>query len=283
MKKLYLAIFICFLLCLSGCGRAETFFESVKGSDTEVTEAAEAESTPQDTSLDEEPEVVGYEAEADEVARISADEAETKPPVNEDADGDEDNEYVSPIDFYELWDQNEEIIAWLSIPGTNISYPVCQHYEDDAYYLKHNSKGKWDINGALFTENKYNLQDFSDPVNVIYGHNMKSGKMFGYLEETYRDGFDGRDEAIVYLPNKEIHYKLFAAIPVSNKHLLAGKNLYKEYPFEVFAHNLLATKSLEAVIDRSVEVEYGDQLLILSTCMGNKPDQRYIVIGKKVD
>lgn len=238
---------------------------------------------------DEEPDVVGYEAEEDGVARIEAGEAETLPPM---ADGevqgggssgdDERDEYISPIDFNQLWEQNEEIIAWLSVPGTNISYPVCEHREDDAYYLKHNSSGRWDINGALFTEAEYNLPDFSEPVTVVYGHNMKSGKMFGYLQETFRDGFDGRDEAIVYLPDEEIHYQLFAALPVGSGHLLAGRNLYNEVAFAGFVKDIQHSKSLEAVVDKSVKVEAGDQLLIMSTCVGGDADHRYIVVGKKV-
>lgn len=130
---------------------------------------------------------------------------------------------AAPPDFKELKAQNPDIYAWLYIPGTDINYPVCQS-TNDVYYLTHNTQGQLDANGALYTESKYNTRTFQDAVTVIYGHNMRSGKMFGFLEETFREGFTGRSEAIVYLPAigntppREQHYELFAALPVGSSH-----------------------------------------------------------------
>ena len=35
----------------------------------------------------------------------------------------EEETYVSPIDFKILWEQNEDVAAWIQIPGTQINYP----------------------------------------------------------------------------------------------------------------------------------------------------------------
>ena len=94
---------------------------------------------------------------------------------------------ASAPDFRALKAQNPDIYAWLYIPGTDINYPVCQS-TNDVYYLTHNTQGGLDANGALYTESAYNGKGFTDPVTVIYGHNMRSGKMFGNLEETFCRG-----------------------------------------------------------------------------------------------
>lgn len=229
----------------------------------------------------------GHDAEPDDVAKIEKHVAEETPPQAKQTQGQSEEsekpKYISPIDFEALRKDNPDVIAWLEIPGTNISYAVCQNKLDDKYYLKHNAKGELDPKGALFTEYIYNVRDFSDPVTVIYGHNMKSGKMFGYLEEIFREGFEGHDEAIVYMENKEIHYKLFSAHPVNDSHLLYGRNTYTDYGYNSFLEDVVYAKSIEAVTDRSVKVNTGDKLLVLSTCRSGKSDNRYIVVGKAME
>ena len=95
-------------------------------------------------------------------------------------------DYKSPVDFEKLWEQNEEVHAWLTIPNTDINYPVVQSKTDDAFYLRRGLDGKYSVNGTLFTEKGYNGTEFSDPVTAIYGHDMKSGAMFGRLQEMYQ-------------------------------------------------------------------------------------------------
>ena len=194
---------------------------------------------------------------------------------------------ASAPDFRALQAQNPDIYAWLYIPGTDINYPVCQS-TNDVYYLTHNTQGGLDANGALYTESKYNTKTFQDLVTVIYGHNMRSGKMFGFLEETFRQGFSGRTEAIVYLPAtgntppREQHYELFAALPVGSSHLLHGRNFNKKSLYQTFIDEIIHAKSFDSTVIRSdVPVTINDKLLILSTCRGGgKTNERYIVVGK---
>ena len=182
-------------------------------------------------------------------------------------------------DFTMLQKQNPDIYAWLYIPGTYINYPVCQS-NNDVYYLKHNSDKGLDANGALYTESAYNGKEFADPVTVIYGHNMRSGRMFGFLQETFQTGLGGHDEAIVYLPGKTLRYKLFAALPVGSNHLLYGRNFADKERYQAFINEILKVRSMEAVRNSDIVPTVNDKLLILSTCMGGRrTDERYIVVG----
>ena len=59
--------------------------------------------------------------------------------------------YVSPIDFKILWERNEDVAAWLQIPGTQINYPVV-HGEDNDYYLHHDLNGQETVAGTIFLD-----------------------------------------------------------------------------------------------------------------------------------
>ena len=147
-------------------------------------------------------------------------------------------------DFRALQAQNPDIYAWLYIPGTDINYPVCQS-TNDVYYLTHNTQGGLDANGALYTESAYNGKGFTDPVTVIYGHNMRSGKMFGNLEETFCRGLDGHSEAIVYMPGNIQKYKIFAALPIGSNHLMYGRNYYKKDQYQSLLDDIMKTITKE--------------------------------------
>lgn len=84
------------------------------------------------------------------------------------------------IDFAELSSINPDIYAWIRIPDTQIDYPVLQREENDTYYLRHNSSGRYAFAGSIYTE-EANSRDFKDPMTVLYGHNMRDGSMFQNL------------------------------------------------------------------------------------------------------
>ena len=87
-----------------------------------------------------------------------------------------------PIDFASLQARNPDVYAWITVPGTQVDYPILQSASDNGYYLDHTIDGEEKPEGSIFTEN-YNSKDFEDPNTVIYGHNMKNGSMFRTLHD----------------------------------------------------------------------------------------------------
>lgn len=71
---------------------------------------------------------------------------------------------------------NPDVKAWIQVPKTNIDYPVVQG-QDDMEYINKNVYGEFELSGATFLS-CLNKDDFSDPYNLVYGHNMKNGGMF---------------------------------------------------------------------------------------------------------
>lgn len=192
--------------------------------------------------------------------------------------------YESPVDFSSLWEMNSEIYAWLYIPGTEVNYPILQREGDDKFYLTHNSQGRYSDGGAIFTEATYNSRDFSDPVTLVYGHYMRSGTMFGSLQATYtaENGLAEHREIIVYLPEEELHYQVFAAVPFNMRHVLYYNDFRNRKVYEAFLEQVRSVRSINASIDEEAEVNAGDQLLILSTCLRGDSKQRYLVLAKRM-
>lgn len=181
------------------------------------------------------------------------------------------------IDFEQLEEINDELYAWIYVPGTKIDYPVAQSETDDSYYLKYNFKKEPEFAGCIYTE-KYNKKDFSDPNTVMYGHNMKNGSMFQNLHE-FEDGefFDKHKYVFVYTPKKTYVYTIFAAYKYDNRHLLKSFDFDKEDVFENYLKNVLSTRQMSSHIREEQEVTKKDRILTLSTCVGGEPDNRYLV------
>lgn len=91
--------------------------------------------------------------------------------INEDT-------HEKEIDWNSLKSINDDIVGWLEIDGTNISYPILK--DKDLYYLKHSFDRKYNSNGSIFTTN---LMPFEDNETIIHGHNMRNGSMFSNLDD----------------------------------------------------------------------------------------------------
>lgn len=113
------------------------------------------------------------------------------------------------VDFDALKQKNPDVVAWLWIADSNISYPILRG-EDNQKYLSTAYNGERSVAGSIFMDYR-NQADFSDRNTIIYGHNMKDHSMFGALKK-YRDQIYAENHQTVYLltPTKTRCYKVFA-------------------------------------------------------------------------
>ena len=97
------------------------------------------------------------------------------------------------------------------MPNTNVNLPVLQRPGDDFFYLDHDRYGEPAVEGAVFSQ-MANATDFSDPVTVLYGHNIVNDAMFATLH-AYEDPafFADNPELYVYLPDRILAYEVVAA------------------------------------------------------------------------
>lgn len=196
-------------------------------------------------------------------------------------------EYIlpdNPIDFGKLKSENNDVYAWIQIPDTNIDYPVVQASadKDDLFYLDHNINGEYEFAGMIFSERK-NSRDFSDPVTVLYGHNMKNGSMFHDLHK-FEDKtfFDKHDTIYIYCPGHIYTYTIISSYIYDNRHILNTFNFSKKKNLKEYIKSITEPHSFVSNVRKDIDVSVDDKILTLSTCTSNN-SQRYLVQGVLTD
>ena len=181
------------------------------------------------------------------------------------------------LNFSLLQEENEHIYAWIYIPETNIDYPIVQHPTEMDYYLDHNLDHSVGYPGGIYTQN-LNSRSFDDFNTVVYGHNMKNGTMFRDLhlfeDETF---FNEHQYIYIYTEDGILVYQIFAAYEYSNLHLLLGFDLSSPDIRKIYLDNIYAAEGSNNHYNMDVPVTEDDNILTLTTCIGNEPDKRYLV------
>lgn len=184
------------------------------------------------------------------------------------------------IDFDAILQENEDVYAWIYIPGTLVDYPVLQHPTDDSYYLNHNMDGSVGYPGCIYTE-LLNDKDFSDPNTVLYGHNMDDDTMFGSLHDFEDTAFFEEDHYIyIYTPEGVYVYQIFAAYEYPAIHLLYNFDVDDPEVFANYVEGIYESKGRVANILEDVEVTAEDKIITLSTCTTDHENSlRFLVQG----
>ncbi|MCR5138361.1 MAG: class B sortase [Oscillospiraceae bacterium] len=190
----------------------------------------------------------------------------------------------NPVNFPALQKKNPDIYAWVYIPGTNVNFPLLQSStEDTDYYLSHSVDGEEDSLGCLITQSKYNSNDFSDPVTVIYGR--KSAARLGQLEKYFlsSDSLLKFDVVLVYNKNGVLRYQVIGATEYENPHILNQYRCFEDVSqIPVFWDRLHSYRTLLHQFDESVSVTEDDRLLVFSTGLSSNSDHRFLVVAKLV-
>lgn len=222
--------------------------------------SAAATTAPVETALPSEPE---------ETAATETQPEETEIPTMPLAD--------IPVNFDYLKSQNEDIIGWITVDGTEIDYPILYDQTYNQYYLNHSYTGTATSSGSIFVLGE-NASDFTDFVTVVYGHNVLNGSMFAPLHK-FRDAefFDSHGEIVVYTPDRKLTYQVFAAYVNDDLDIVANNDfsteeLRQQYIDSIYTHTSMAQFKPEYPVTPS------DQIITLSTCVGIRY-HRYVAQG----
>lgn len=183
------------------------------------------------------------------------------------------------IDFAALQqEENADIYAWITVPGTVIDYPVVQHPEEPDYYLDHNLDGSKGYPGGIYTQ-LYNSKDWNDANTVIYGHNMKNGTAFAGLHQ-YEDGefFEQNPYVYIYTEASTVRvYEIFAAYEYSNINLVTTYMLLGQESYGQYLSQIYELDGMNNNFNTDITVGVEDKIITLETCISTKPDMRYLV------
>jgi SrtB family sortase len=179
----------------------------------------------------------------------------------------------SYIDFGALQAVNRNAVAWLYSPNTAIDYPVMRT-GDYSYYLDRLPDGSKNANGSLFIDYN-NASDFSSALTVIYGHNMKSGRMFGSLPG-YKSQSYYNNHPYMYLYTERRSYRLDLIYGCT---IGAGQWRERAFMYSENVGSLISYASHNTTFNSNVSYSPGDRVVVLSTCTFEFNDARYVVLG----
>ena len=167
------------------------------------------------------------------------------------------------VDLAACQKQNRDFVAWITIPGTKIDYPVVRS-NDTEYYLHHLFTGKESKLGSLFSLKSSDYQTPSKNI-AIYGHHLsQSDAMFSTLLK-YKDASYCDSHSLIQLDTLYGYreYRIFAVVNMNVSDWDAATASFSSS--DSFMRFVNRTKR-KALYDTGVQVSEDDYILTLITC-----------------
>ncbi len=209
-------------------------------------------------------------------------------PVTAGNDGDEEVQRVLYVlsDFEPLLDKNQNIIGWITIDNTKINYPVMQSLNGDSnYYLDHNFDQQEDKNGSLFMDDRCDV--IKPTANlIIYGHHMRSGAMFGDLDNYKSESYYKEHPYIKF--NSIYEVGVWQVMAAFESKVYADTDIGFRYYDFIDPDNekdfMAGVKNMKAlsIYETGIDAQWGDRLITLSTCDYEQDNGRFVVVAKLV-
>lgn len=199
-----------------------------------------------------------------------------------------DNQEIVVPDILEeykmLYSLNQKLIGWVKIDDTYIDYPVLQTSNNE-YYMNHNFDQEQDKNGSIFLDADCSILPRSTNL-ILYGHHMRSGRMFGQLNKYSSQKFYEEHKLIQFdTIYEEGTYEVMYVF--RSKIYEESEIVFKYYQFinalsETEFNSYMREMAAMSLYDTGVTAEFGDELLTLSTCDYYTDYGRFVVVAKKV-
>lgn len=220
--------------------------------------------------------LLGQEAETkrqqEQKEQLSALAAVKKTEEPEETPGKE--EYVSPIDFQTLKQENPDTVGWIRIPDTSIDYPILWDPDSNDTYLTTDFYGKESVYGAIFLDAD-SRPDFSGWNHPIYGHHMRDGSMFKDVVK-FKDPeyFEEHRFFQIYTPERTIHLKALACYAASSDGIVRETRFRSQEEYDRWVLDRLEPCSFREVPDPPFPPMY-----VLVTCSYEFDDARTVLFA----
>lgn len=188
--------------------------------------------------------------------------------------------------YREMSKEYPHLYGWLQIPKTQIDLPVMRAEGDREFYLQHDFSGEKSAEGALFVDEKNSVYP-QDGNTVIYGHNMKNGHMFGMLKLYTNESF--------FQEHKEIRFDtiyeegIYEAVAVLKTRILnKNEQGFRYYQFFQYQNEAEFQECLDFVEENRIfetgsNIQYGDRILMLSTCEYSQENGRLVIVARRLN
>lgn len=179
-------------------------------------------------------------------------------------------------DISSLKSQNDDVVGWLKVNGTNINYPFVQTDNND-FYLTHDFNKRKNACGWVFMDYRNNVKAF-DKNTIIYAHGRADNIMFGTLKNVLSSSWQtNTDNYVIKLSNvyENTLWQIFSVykIPTTNDYLKI--TFVNDAEFKDFTDKLIK----RSTFNFNTSVSKNDKILTLSTCYN---DQDKMVVHAKL-
>ena len=159
--------------------------------------------------------------------------------------------------------QNRDFVAWITIPGTKIDYPVVRSNNTE-YYLHHMFSGKESQLGCLFSLKSSDYQAPSRNI-AIYGHHLsQSDAMFSTLLR-YKDPSYCASHSMIRLDSL-YGYREYRVFAVVNMLVTDWDAATASFSGDTAFMRFVDRARQKALFETGVRVEADDHILTLITC-----------------
>lgn len=221
-----------------------------------------------------------YDGLAETVSQMKDGESLTETKQNNETEA--DTQFNGYADLYQ---QNPDMVGWITVPDTKINYPVVQTPDEPNYYLHRDFDGENAACGCPYVQENCDVNKPSDNL-IIYGHNMKNGTMFGELDKFKNKDFWSEHKTLSF--NTLIENRTYEIVSVFKT--LADSEKPDAFPYYRFVEaeneavfdTFIAESKKLALYDTGVDAVYGDKLLTLSTCEYSQANGRLVLVAKQV-
>lgn len=185
--------------------------------------------------------------------------------------------------------ENPDTVGYIKIDGTKTDNVVVQG-EDDEFYLDHDFYGKKSQPGTIFVDSRCIIGTHDDSDNlIIYGHNQKSGRMFGEL-----DLYKWDETFWLYYPTvqfntnyEESEYVIVASFVTNELPEHDNGNVFDYYNYIYFNSKFTFEDWYSEIMERTmfhtgIECTKDDRYITLSTCSSEWEPSRHVIIARKV-
>lgn len=186
--------------------------------------------------------------------------------------------------FDELRAINPDVIAWITLDGTKIDYPIVQG-EDDLEYLNKDVYGNFALSGAIFLSTQ-SSPDFSDAYSLVYGHHMDNSMMFGdldlYLDQAF---FDEHTTGVLMTPDTTYYLEIVGVLTVTSSDSMifstaSSKHDCRDVTAYVASH---ATYLHDDEAEKIAASEAGEERVVaLATCSSQGTEARTVILARMV-
>ena len=176
------------------------------------------------------------------------------------------------INWEALLARNRDVMGWLWIGDTTVSYPILKDNDHNRQYLYTGLDGEYTPFGSVFADYRAE-KDLSSRHTLIYGHNghnVKFGVLMQYRDQSF---YEAHPAVWILTPEGPRRYVIYSAYVTDIRGEAYTAAFSGDEDFAAF----LAGTAARSEIRTGVTPTAADKVITLSTCTNVYEDQRFVI------